>query len=92
MSLYHETAAIVTSPSSHSGSLKSRIFGSKDLKSPPAQVYALAFESSKWSAVLKEVVENSQLLQKERKVSLSASYEWAQDPDTHRSHPSSPFC
>jgi putative methyltransferase len=68
MSLYHETAAIVTGPSTHGGSLKSRIYGSKDLKSPPAQVYALAFESSKWSAVLKEAVENSQLLQKERKV------------------------
>lgn len=68
MSLYHETAAIVIGPASHGGSLKSRIYGSKDLKSPPAQVYALAFESSKWSAVLKEVIENSQLLQKERKV------------------------
>ncbi|EAQ91050.1 hypothetical protein CHGG_02985 [Chaetomium globosum CBS 148.51] len=71
MSLYHETAAIVTGPSTHGGSLKSRIYGNKDLKSPPAQVYALAFESSKWSAVLKEVVENSQLLQKERKSQIT---------------------
>lgn len=68
MSLYHETVGILTSTATHTGSLKSRIYGSKDLKSPPAQVYALAFESSKWSAILKEVVENSQLLQKERKV------------------------
>ncbi|KAL2201205.1 S-adenosyl-L-methionine-dependent methyltransferase [Corynascus similis CBS 632.67] len=73
MSLYHETAAIVTSPSSHGGSLKSRIYGNKDLKSPPAQVYALAFESSKWSAVLKEVVENAQLLQHERKLTPALS-------------------
>ncbi|KAK4157124.1 S-adenosyl-L-methionine-dependent methyltransferase [Chaetomidium leptoderma] len=73
MSLYHETAAIVTSPSTHGGSLKSRIYGSKDLKSPPAQVYALAFESSKWSAILKEVVESSQLLQKERKITPALS-------------------
>ncbi|KAL2188621.1 S-adenosyl-L-methionine-dependent methyltransferase [Thermothelomyces heterothallicus CBS 203.75] len=73
MSLYHETAAIVTGPSTHGGSLKSRIFGNKDLKSPPAQVYALAFESSKWSAILKEVVENSQLLQQERKLTPALS-------------------
>ncbi|KAL2156222.1 hypothetical protein VTH82DRAFT_967 [Thermothelomyces myriococcoides] len=73
MSLYHETAAILTGPSTHGGSLKSRIFGNKDLKSPPAQVYALAFESSKWSAILKEVVENSQLLLQERKLTPALS-------------------
>ncbi|KAK4106432.1 S-adenosyl-L-methionine-dependent methyltransferase [Parathielavia hyrcaniae] len=73
MSLYHEAAAILTSPSTHGGSLKSRIYGSKDLKSPPAQLYALAFESSKWSAILKEVVENSQLLQQERKLTPALS-------------------
>lgn len=69
MSLYHETVSILTSTATHTGSLKSRIYGNKDLKSPPAQVYALAFEASKWSAILKEVVENAQLLQKEKKVS-----------------------
>ncbi|SPQ22530.1 10ab74ae-b1ed-4650-90ca-fbe72ac0931e [Thermothielavioides terrestris] len=73
MSLYHETASIVTGPSTHGGSLKSRIYGNKDLKSPPAQVYALAFEASKWSAVLKEVVENAQLLQSERKLTPALS-------------------
>ena len=74
MSLYYEAASVLTSssaPSAHvGGSLKSRVFGSKDLKSPPAQVYALALESCKWSALLKEVIENSQLLQAERKVCL----------------------
>ncbi|KAG7290646.1 hypothetical protein NEMBOFW57_000649 [Staphylotrichum longicolle] len=73
MSLYHETVGILTSTATHTGSLKSRIYGSKDLKSPPAQVYALAFESSKWSAILKEVVEKSQLLQKERKLTPALS-------------------
>jgi len=75
MSLYHEAASILTSsgsPNAHlGGSFKSRVFGSKDLKSPPAQVYALALESCKWSALLKEVIENSQLLQSERKVFYS---------------------
>ncbi|KAK3938504.1 NOL1/NOP2/sun family protein [Diplogelasinospora grovesii] len=69
MSLYHEAASILTSAdSSHGGSLKTKVYGNKSLKSPPAQVYALALESCKWSAVLKEVVEASQLLQSERKI------------------------
>ncbi|KAK3692384.1 S-adenosyl-L-methionine-dependent methyltransferase [Podospora appendiculata] len=68
MSLYHETAALLTATGAPSGSIKSRIFGNKELKSPPAQVYALALESCKWSGVLKEVIENAQLLQTERKL------------------------
>ncbi|KAK4174777.1 S-adenosyl-L-methionine-dependent methyltransferase [Triangularia setosa] len=68
MSLYHEAAALLTGPSTHGGSLKSRVFSNKDLKSPPAQVYALALETCKWSAVLKEVVENAELLKHERKL------------------------
>ncbi|KAK4146204.1 S-adenosyl-L-methionine-dependent methyltransferase [Dichotomopilus funicola] len=71
MSLYHETASLLTTPSP-TGSLKSRIYNpnppTKPLKSPPAQIYALAFESSKWSPILKEVVEHSQLLHLERKL------------------------
>lgn len=70
MSLYHETAALLSAPTTHGGSLKSRVF-KKDagLKSPPAQVYALALESCKWSAVLSEVIDNAGLLKAERKVS-----------------------
>ncbi|KAM7196024.1 S-adenosyl-L-methionine-dependent methyltransferase [Naviculisporaceae sp. PSN 640] len=72
MSLYHEAAAVLTgsgNANAHAGgSFKSRVFGNKDLKSPPAQVYALALESCKWSGVLKEVVENSGLLAAERKL------------------------
>ncbi|KAL2271574.1 hypothetical protein VTJ83DRAFT_945 [Remersonia thermophila] len=73
MSLYHETAAVLAAPSSHGGSLKSRIFSDKSLKSSPAQVYALAFESSKWSVILKEVVENSELLQTEKRLTPALS-------------------
>ena len=69
MSLYHETAEFLTAPANAGGSLKSRIFSKKDLKSQPAQIYALAIESGKWSAVLKEVIENSDILRLERKVS-----------------------
>ncbi|KAI2638265.1 S-adenosyl-L-methionine-dependent methyltransferase [Xylaria nigripes] len=69
MSLYHETADILSAPSS-GGSLKSRLFGnkSKQLKSPPQQIYALATETCKWSPVLKEVIDNSELLRHERKL------------------------
>lgn len=68
MSLYHETAELLTAPNNAGGSLKSRIFSKKDLKSPPAQIYALAIESCKWSPVLREVVETADILRLERKV------------------------
>lgn len=70
MSLYHETAEILSQPSSTGGNLKTRIFSNKALKSPQQQIYALALESCKWSAVLKEVIEAADLLKLERKVIL----------------------
>ncbi|TVY15680.1 25S rRNA (cytosine-C(5))-methyltransferase rcm1 [Lachnellula arida] len=68
MSLYHETAEFLTAPTNIGGSLKSRIFSKKDLKSQPAQIYALAIESCKWSSVLKEVIEKADILRLERKL------------------------
>ena len=73
MSLYYDAAALLVPGSDQAGSLKSRVFNSKDLKSPPKQAYALVSEASKWSSVLSEVVEKSQLLQVERKVYSDAS-------------------
>ncbi|KAI0393629.1 S-adenosyl-L-methionine-dependent methyltransferase [Xylariaceae sp. FL0594] len=68
MSLYHETADVL-SASPSGGNLKTRIFSNvKKLKSPPQTVYALASETCKWSSVLKEVVDNSELLRHERKL------------------------
>lgn len=66
MSLYHEAADIL---SASGGNLKTRIFGRKGLKAPPQQIYALALETCKWSSVLKEVIEASELLRHERKLS-----------------------
>ncbi|KAL8931321.1 MAG: hypothetical protein Q9211_007053 [Gyalolechia sp. 1 TL-2023] len=71
MSLYYDAAPLLLSSQSQSGSLKSIVFGSTNLKSPPKQVYALLTEASKWSTVLSEVIDNSQLLQHERKLSPS---------------------
>ena len=68
MSLYYESA-----PFLRQDSLKSRVF-SAQLKSKPKQVYALVSEASKWSSILTEVIEKSQILTLERKVScLSCS-------------------
>ncbi|KKA28082.1 hypothetical protein TD95_003607 [Thielaviopsis punctulata] len=68
MSLYHEAAEVLRTLDTAAGSLKNRVFKRKDLKAPPAQVYALAIESCKWSGVLKEVIDASDLLKAERKL------------------------
>ncbi|KAH7354145.1 S-adenosyl-L-methionine-dependent methyltransferase [Plectosphaerella cucumerina] len=68
MSLYHEAAEALSAPSSAGGSFKSRVFNNKKLKSPAAQVYALAVETCKWSAILSEVVDAAGLLRLERKL------------------------
>jgi len=69
MSLYYEAAFLLTPSDQAGGSLKSRIFGKKDLKSNAAQTYALIVEATKWSAVLKDVIERAGVLKEERKVS-----------------------
>ena len=68
MSLYYDTSAILENKDRKAGSLKSRIFGNKALKSPPIAVFALATEATKWSNVLKDVIEKSSLLSNEKKV------------------------
>jgi putative methyltransferase len=71
MALYYEAGEVLTAPHNAGGSLKSRIFSKKDLKSQPAQVYALAIEACKWSSVLKEIIESADILRIERKVRLT---------------------
>jgi 25S rRNA (cytosine2278-C5)-methyltransferase len=73
MSLYYEAADILTAPTNAAGSLKSRIFNKKGLKSQPTHIYALVIETCKWSFLLKEVIENSMLLSLERKARLISS-------------------
>lgn len=68
MSLYYEAAAILANADNTGGSLKSRIFTKKDLKSSPGQIFALIAEASKWSVVLKDVIERCGLLAEEKKV------------------------
>ncbi|MCJ1308495.1 hypothetical protein MMC25_002148 [Agyrium rufum] len=69
MSLYYEAETFSNSGGPHSaGSLKSRVFTAKSLQSTPAQIFALVTEATRWSPVLKEVVEKSELLQHEKKL------------------------
>lgn len=71
MSLYYEAAAILANSDNVGGSLKSRIYNKKDLKSTPGQLFALIAETSKWSLVLKDVIEKCKLLAEEKKVHIS---------------------
>ncbi|KAI4168438.1 MAG: hypothetical protein LQ348_007495 [Seirophora lacunosa] len=71
MSLYYEAAQFLLPAQGQSGSLKSRVFGSKAIKSAPKQIFALVAETSKWSGILSEVIDNAQLLRQERKLSPS---------------------
>ncbi|KAK4985645.1 hypothetical protein LTR50_005845 [Elasticomyces elasticus] len=71
MSLYYEAEGIMANADNAGGSLKSRIFARKDIKNPPATLFALVTETTKWSSILAEVIEKSGLLQLERKLSPS---------------------
>lgn len=74
MSLYHEAASVLSADALAGGNLRSRVFNRKEqLKSPATQVYALALETCKWSPILSEVIDSSQLLQHEKKVCFATS-------------------
>ena len=68
MSLYYEASAVLSNSENTGGSLKSRTYAKKDLRNSPAQIYALVSETTKWSPILKEVVERSEILKYEKKV------------------------
>ncbi|KAI4260663.1 MAG: hypothetical protein L6R42_003965, partial [Xanthoria sp. 1 TBL-2021] len=74
MSLYYDAARFVAPLENQRGSLKSRVFGAKDLRGSSKQVYAIVAEASKWSPVLAEVVEKSQLLHHERKIRIKRGF------------------
>jgi hypothetical protein len=70
MSLYTEAAAAIENAEKIGGSLKSRIYANKNSKNQASQLYALAIEAIKWSPILKEVIDKSQILDHEKKVRL----------------------
>lgn len=75
MALYYDAASILSS-TEVSGSLKSRIYNTNNvnLKSKPAQIYALISETAKRDVFLKEVIDNTDLLKDEPKVSTNPFY------------------
>lgn len=72
MSLYYEAAPFLTH-SNDTSTLTKRIFGSKALKSKPAQVYALVLESTIWSPILCPIIEVNDVLKHEKKVNEKRS-------------------
>ncbi|RYP09249.1 hypothetical protein DL765_008514 [Monosporascus sp. GIB2] len=79
--------------SASGGNLKTRIFGRKDLKAPPQQIYALALETCKWSSVLKEVIDASELLRHERKrgIALPANHGLRTSIERHKARLNAEF-
>ena len=68
MALYYDAVHVLTADTQQ-GSLKSRVYGGDlDLRSKPAQVYALIVECTKYNTFLKEVIDNTGLLEHESKV------------------------
>ncbi|RAL05539.1 rRNA (cytosine-C5-)-methyltransferase RCM1 [Aspergillus ibericus CBS 121593] len=67
MSLYYDAVSMLTAPAT-GGSFKSRIYTARNIKSSPAQVYALIIEASKWDILLKEVIEAAGILKLEPKL------------------------
>ena len=68
MSLYFDSVSVLAASSTTGGSFKSRIYSSRSSKSSPAQIYALITEASKWDVLLKEIIENADILSLEHKV------------------------
>lgn len=68
MSLYHEAAQILTTATEDGGSLKSIIFGKREWKTDRKTLFALSTEAAKWSEVLSEVIERSEVLKTEKQV------------------------
>ncbi|POS76576.1 NOL1/NOP2/sun family protein [Diaporthe helianthi] len=93
MSLYHEAASVLQQDPSTGGNLRSRVFNKKDLKSPPNQVYALALETCKWSAltpVLSLLLVHDFLLAKGG-IALPASHGLRVSIDRHKSRLNAEF-
>lgn len=66
MALYYEAAEFLD-PSS-SGALADQVYRKKPLKSKPGHIYALISQSHKWSHVLSDIIDHSDLLRIEKKV------------------------
>ena len=83
MSLYYEATRFVESLNSPNitsdSSLKSQIYGAKDLKNKPGHIYAVVNEAAKWSPALSPVIETAGVLEQERKLTPALALLLAHD-------------
>jgi hypothetical protein len=68
MSLYYEAAQVLEVAKKNGGSIKSHVFSNKTWKSNSKSLFALSTEASKWSEILSEVIERSDVLGVEKQV------------------------
>lgn len=68
MSLYHEAAGVLDTARKDKLSLKTLIYSKKTWKSDPKTLFALGTEAAKWSEILSEVLERSDVLKIEKQV------------------------
>ncbi|KAF1811493.1 putative NOL1/NOP2/sun domain protein [Eremomyces bilateralis CBS 781.70] len=68
MSLYYEAADILSASLSGKGSIQSLVYSNKTLKNKPGHLFALLSEASKWSPVLKDIINQSGVLAIEKKL------------------------
>ncbi|KAK3705260.1 hypothetical protein LTR37_013421 [Vermiconidia calcicola] len=76
MSLYHEAAQILDTARKGGGSFKTIVFSKKGWKSDGKTLFALTTETAKWSEILSEVIEKSELLniEKQNGIALPAKH------------------
>lgn len=69
MSLYLEAASFIDGTVPSDGSIRSRVYAHRNLKSNPGTVYALLSEAARWSSILSPIIEGADILKLERRVS-----------------------
>ena len=69
MSLYYEAASLISESPKATDSLRLRVFSrTASFKSQPSQLYALLVETHQWNFALSEIIEKSEILRHERKL------------------------
>ena len=76
MSLYYEASQVLEAAQKNGGSIKSPVFSKKTWKSDPKALFALSTEASKWSEILSELIERSNVLGTEKQVCAAILTYW----------------
>ncbi|KAF2718740.1 S-adenosyl-L-methionine-dependent methyltransferase [Polychaeton citri CBS 116435] len=68
MALYHEAAEVINTAAQSGESIKATVFSKKSWKSDAKTLVALSIEAGRWSEILSEVIEKSELLKVEKQL------------------------